>query len=50
MAQNVANINVMVKMSLWQAIKIRISGVFKNAESFEQVGDCIQIKYRSKEQ
>lgn len=50
MAQNEAKINVTVKMSLWQAIKIRISGIFKNAESFEQVGELTQIKYRSKEQ
>ena len=31
-----AVINVVVKMSLWQALKIRISGRFNNAISFEQ--------------
>ena len=44
-----AVINVVVKMSLWQALKIRISGRFNNAISFEQEGAIIQIKYQEKE-
>ncbi len=46
MATDMATINVMIKMSLWQAIKIRVSGIFKNAETYEQVGQCIKIKYK----
>ena len=46
MATDMATITVMMKMSLWQAIKIRISGIFKSAETYEQVGGFIKIKYK----
>jgi hypothetical protein len=46
MASDTATITVNVKMSLWQAIKIRVSGIFKNTETYEQVGNCIKIKYK----
>lgn len=39
-------IQISLKMSLWEAIKIRMSGIFKNAIAYEQVGNCITIKYK----
>jgi hypothetical protein len=39
-------ITVKVNFSLWQAIKLRVSGIFKNAEMYEQVGECIKITYQ----
>jgi len=41
-----ARINIKIRMSLWQAIKIRISGIFKNAKNFRQAGDYIIIDYK----
>ena len=41
-----AKINIKIRMSLWQAIKIRISGIFKNVKNFRQAGDYIVIDYR----
>ena len=46
MADNTATVTVSIKMSLLQAIKIRVSGIFKNAETYEQVGGFIKIKYK----
>jgi len=46
MAEITASVNFKLNVTLWQAIKIRISGVFKNAESFEQQGQYIVIKYK----
>ena len=47
MADSTATVVVRIKMSLWQAIKIRVSGIFKNAETYEQVGGFIKIKYKA---
>lgn len=45
---NLGIINVKVKFSMWDALKIRVSGIFKNAESFKQVGDVIKVIYKTK--
>ena len=41
-------LNIKVKFSFWQALKLRLSGILKNAETFEQVGDVIKITYDKK--
>ena len=50
MAKNVGKVtfDLRVKFSMWQALKIRVSGIFKNAESFDQVGEVIKITYAKK--
>ena len=35
-----------IKMTLWQAVKIRISGIYKNLEHIEQIGDVLKVTYR----
>ena len=46
MAQRTGTLEVQVKFSMWQALKIRISGLFRDIERFEQVGDVIKITYK----
>ena len=41
-------VNLKVKFSFWQALKLRLSGILKNAETFEQVGDVTKITYIKK--
>lgn len=50
MGKNVGELtyNIKVKFSMWQALKFRVAGIFKNAESFEQVGEVIKITYAKK--
>ena len=45
MAMTIGTLDVRVKFSMWQAIKIRVSGLFKNIDKFEQAGDVIKITY-----
>ena len=52
MALNVGNVTVNVKcipeikISLWDAIKIRISGIYKNIDTITTVGKITKIKYK----
>ena len=41
-------LNIKVKFSIWQALKCRLSGLFKNIETYEQVNNVIKITYIKK--
>ena len=41
-------VNLKVRFSFWQALKLRLSGILKNAEMFEQVGEVMKITYIKK--
>lgn len=41
-------ISVRFKMSLWDCIKLRISGLSRNVESIDSIGQAQSIKYRYK--
>jgi hypothetical protein len=41
-------INVRFKITLWDCIKLRISGLSKNIESIDSVGKVQSIRYRYK--
>ena len=45
MKETKGTLNVKVRISMWQALKIRISGLFKNIEEYNQFGDVIIITY-----
>lgn len=48
MANVIGTLEVKVKFSMWQAFKIRVSGLFKNVKTFDQNGDVIKITYNDK--
>ena len=35
-----------VKITLWQAIKLRLSGIFRKVALIEQIGDLLKITYK----
>ena len=41
-------ISIRFKMSLWDCIKLRISGLSRNVESIDSIGQAQSIKYRYK--
>ena len=35
-----------VKITLWQAIKLRLSGMFRKVALIEEIGDLLKITYK----
>lgn len=41
-------IKIILGISLWDAIKLRISGIYKNIEKIKSIGDVSIITFRNK--
>ena len=39
-------VNMKVSFTMWEALKIRVSGIFKGVAEYKQMGDITQITYK----
>ena len=49
MAKSTIEINIKINMSMWDALKFRISGLHKGITDIEQIGVYSKINYKALE-